>query len=70
MSNIVTGVICGHCKEPIWSRHRHDFRYCFCGSTAIDGGSEYTRVCFEEVPEYVLIDTEIGEVIDEYPQAF
>lgn len=42
----VRGIQCPHCLEPIWSRHGHDFRYCFCGYCFIDGGANYTRVGF------------------------
>lgn len=42
----VTGTQCPLCKEKIWSRHRHDFRYCNCGYCAIDGGREYTRTVY------------------------
>lgn len=28
----------------IYSRNRHDFRWCSCKTVAIDGGSDYTRI--------------------------
>jgi len=28
----------------IYSRARHDFRYCTCGKCAVDGGRDYTKV--------------------------
>ena len=39
----VTGVQCPLCKEKIWSRSVHDFRYCKCGGVFVDGGREYLR---------------------------
>lgn len=42
----VTGIQCPLCKEKVWSRHRHDFRYCNCGYCAIDGGREYSRLVY------------------------
>ena len=42
----VTGVRCPRCSESIWSRHRHDFRYCKCQYTFIDGGRAYLRYGF------------------------
>lgn len=41
----VTGVVCLKCGDFIWSRARHDFHWCSCQSTAIDGGFDYMRVC-------------------------
>lgn len=40
----VSGIECPQCLQRIWSRHRHDFRFCFCGYCAIDGGRDYTKV--------------------------
>lgn len=42
----VFGIECPLCKEHIWSRHRHDFRYCGCGYCAIDGGRDYMKVSY------------------------
>lgn len=43
MRKTVSGLECPNCKQRIWSRHRHDFRYCFCSYCFIDGGRDYTR---------------------------
>lgn len=32
----------------IQSEHRHDYRRCGCGATAIDGGDAYTRILWNE----------------------
>ena len=61
---IVSGIICPTCKEPIWSRHRHDFRHCFCKDTFVDGGRDYLRYGGPGNPEVVKIDTELDEVIE------
>ena len=37
-------VKCELCEDLIMSEHRHDFVRCECGSTAVDGGADYTRV--------------------------
>lgn len=34
---------CAKCHERIQSKHRHDFRWCPCGETFVDGGSAYLR---------------------------
>ena len=40
----VTTITCLKCGETIYSRCRHDMRFCSCGKTAIDGGQDYTRI--------------------------
>jgi predicted RNA-binding Zn-ribbon protein involved in translation (DUF1610 family) len=39
----VSKVMCTSCNEIIMSTHRHDFKYCGCGDTFIDGGDESFR---------------------------
>lgn len=34
---------CGACKQEIESLHMHDWVYCQCGKTFVDGGQEYLR---------------------------
>ena len=34
---------CTKCGDIIYSAHRHDFKYCKCGSVAVDGGMSYIR---------------------------
>ena len=36
-------VECLKCGDRPFSAHRHDFRYCKCGSIAVDGGTKYLR---------------------------
>lgn len=36
-------VKCNKCGDTPYSSHRHDFRYCSCGSIAVDGGTYYLR---------------------------
>jgi len=38
--NVVT---CPCCGQSIYSRARHDFRYCNCGEVWVDGGLDYFR---------------------------
>jgi len=35
---------CPKCKDWLFSRARHDFRGCKCGTLRIDGGLEYERL--------------------------
>lgn len=34
---------CKKCGDIIFSRSRHDFRYCSCGAIFVDGGFDYFR---------------------------
>jgi len=36
-------LLCKKCNDVIWSKYRHDFKYCKCGSVAVDGGTDYLR---------------------------
>jgi tRNA(Ile2) C34 agmatinyltransferase TiaS len=41
---VVTNKIqCSKCDDIIESTNRHDFRWCKCGSIAVDGGKSYLR---------------------------
>lgn len=42
----VTAIKCLNCGAVVFSRTTHDFRPCPCGSIAIDGGFDYTKVCY------------------------
>jgi len=35
---IVSGIQCPKCKDIIYSRAGHDFKYCTCGEVFVDGG--------------------------------
>jgi hypothetical protein len=43
---MVASVVCPGCGDKIFSRARHDMRYCTCESTAIDGGFDYVKLSF------------------------
>lgn len=36
-------IMCKQCGETIESAHRHDMKYCGCGSVFVDGGTWYKR---------------------------
>lgn len=40
----VTAIECPLCHDLIYSRARHDFRWCSCGDVAIDGGFDYVKI--------------------------
>ena len=47
MSKILINKIrCNSCGDEIESTHVHDFKFCSCGSVAVDGGHEYLKRSF------------------------
>ena len=62
-----TGIKCNKCRVTIFSRARHDFRYCKCGGCAIDGGQDYFRIIGEgyEVVDLDL-DVERKDLFNDY----
>lgn len=46
MSKIIRNAIrCKKCGDIIESKTVHDFKFCSCGSCAVDGGHDYLRRC-------------------------
>ena len=46
MPRIIRNAIrCKKCGEVIESETVHDFKFCSCGSCAVDGGHDYLRRC-------------------------
>lgn len=59
----VDAIICPKCSDTVWSRHRHDMRFCSCEYCFIDGGRSYTRVGYghpgttdNEVPRVIKLE--------------
>ena len=52
------GVKCADCQTIIYSRAGHDFRYCTCGNTYVDGGQGKFggRWGFHRKPKRVAVD--------------
>ena len=55
----VDAVVCPDCGETIYSRARHDFHYCHCGSTAVDGGFDYLRYLSNKLDEVKVVKVEV-----------
>lgn len=52
MQKIITNKIkCNKCGDEIESKHTHDFKFCKCGTVAVDGGKSYLRRSFKNTPE-------------------
>lgn len=53
---------CKRCGDVIQSMYTYDFKYCKCGSVAIDSGSDYLRVLHNG--EYDQVVEELDNVIE------
>lgn len=42
---------CRHCGDVIESTSTHDFKRCSCGTIFVDGGHEYLRRGFTNLPD-------------------
>jgi len=38
---------CPLCGDAVYSRARHDMRYCSCKSISADGGFDYTKISYD-----------------------
>lgn len=62
MKIIRNRIKCKNCGDIIESLDTHDFKWCSCGSCAVDGGKEYLRRvfkdkdCYEELSEYTNME--------------
>ena len=55
----VAAIICPKCEHGVFSRARHDFRWCPCGGSAIDGGFDYMKVNWpqdQKPPEVIHVE--------------
>jgi hypothetical protein len=50
----VTAAECPSCDALIYSRDRHDFHWCPCGDTAIDGGFDYVKTSYRSSPPKLI----------------
>ena len=41
---VVNTITCRKCGYTVYSRTRHDLRWCPCGTVAIDGGRDYIKI--------------------------
>lgn len=56
---IVRTAKCPKCKQVLYSRAIHDFRYCSCEEIFIDGGFDYTKIGGTDL---ATIETGIAEI--------
>ena len=43
------GIKCNKCQDVVFSRSRHDMRFCHCGAVAIDGGPHRFNYVIEKL---------------------
>ena len=48
---IKNAIKCVYCGDVIESKYTHDFKYCSCGTVAVDGGLSYLKRCFKSSPD-------------------
>lgn len=48
-------VRCNTCGDVVQSMHVHDFKYCKCGTIAVDGGGEYLRMLAPDQASYTVL---------------
>lgn len=59
----ITGIRCPACNCVVYSRARHDYRSCPCGSVSVDGGFDYLKVSHKEnIGQCEPIEIELGDV--------
>lgn len=44
----INKIKCNHCDDIIVSESVHDFKFCSCGTVAVDGGNEYLRRTYKK----------------------
>lgn len=50
---IVNKIKCVHCGDVIESKTTHDFKWCSCGSVAVDGGKSYLKRASKDKDDYI-----------------
>lgn len=71
MKILLNGGMCLKCGETVYSRNRHDFKYCKCQAIAVDGGHDYLRrlggpEVFQEASAYESREDKGGECVGMY----
>ena len=62
MLKIIRNAIrCKKCGDIIESKFVHDFKFCGCGSCAVDGGYDYLRRCGNREDQEELSKVEKAE---------
>ena len=54
-------VKCMACDNIIQSMYRHDFKWCPCGTIAVDGGGDYLKMSYNPGAKYIVIHDQYYE---------
>lgn len=57
----ISAIQCPLCHDTIYSRARHDFRYCSCKNVFVDGGLDYFRAGWDQKGETIELEMEVTE---------
>ena len=57
---IVKAIRCPKCGDVIYSRARHDMRFCSCKAIFIDGGFDYVRMGGKALEEMAIEEIEVN----------
>ena len=63
---IVNAIQCPRCGDTIYSRTRHDYRSCSCGSVSIDGGFDYMISSNSDTSGHYKIDNIKLNLVNEF----
>jgi len=66
----VNAIECLNCGDTIFSRVRHDMRYCSCGEVAIDGGFNYVKMSAKDPGNCIVKKISIGQSRKELAQDY
>ena len=58
---VVNKAQCKLCDDIVESKHRHDFKWCKCGSMAVDGGKAYIKRAANSLDDII----ELSETYEE-----
>lgn len=61
----VNSLVCNKCGDRIFSRARHDFRWCSCKSIFVDGGFEYFKFGWTNLEDFIREEFEINNTKEE-----
>lgn len=65
----VAAQVCSLCHYTIFSRARHDYRFCQCGEIGIDGGFDYRKGSWKTTPGWditLVIPASRRELYDDW----
>mgnify|MGYP003300183423 CR=1 FL=1 len=62
---IKNSIQCNYCGDIIESLHRHDLKWCRCGTVAVDGGKSYLKRSFKFSPDDFTELSDVEEMTEQ-----